>query len=112
MFMGAEIGAIINLNIAPLSLDHRIKIISIDVKDNGIFAQAIPYNDLPMNETEKLYNLEGDLEHIRMLIRSIKKMTIYDKVDAFEFLDIEKINLKEANNNQIDQYIFTIVNAS
>lgn len=73
----------VNLNLSPRRSHFRVKIVEIEVKDNGIFIKTIPYKDRKMQKEELNFNVEGEIQIIKNLVKSISKSLYYEKIDVF-----------------------------
>lgn len=72
-----------NLDIVSKPKNYRYKIINIEMTPNGIFAKGIPYKDRPLNEAELNFNIQHEVRMVSSLVNSIKKVTAYDRIEAF-----------------------------
>ena len=48
-----------NIDITVKKMNNRVKIIEIEVDDNGIFATVIPYKDTKSPKLTSKFNIEG-----------------------------------------------------
>ena len=74
-----------------------MKIIEIEIKDDGIIAKCIPFNDRRSVKKEKAFNIENEFNLIRALIASIRKSVSFERIEVFEDLDLNKLNFHEFN---------------
>jgi predicted restriction endonuclease len=65
-----------------------VKIVEVSVTPEGIFAKAVPYQDVKLTAEERKFNVKGELDLIQSLITSIRKSTSYDKIDLFEEVEM------------------------
>lgn len=105
-------GHLVNLDVTTKKMGNRIRITEIEVKDTGIYAKGIPYLDREVKQCEKVFNVQGELEQISQLVKNIRKGMAFEKIDLFDAIKVEQMNFADMNNDQIDQFLFTILNQS
>jgi hypothetical protein len=58
---------------------------------------------------KKKKKYKADITAITNSIKSIKRSLTFEKVDVFMDLDLEKLNIREFNQQQLDEMIFMVM---
>ncbi len=84
----------------PRKMNYRVKIIEIEIKDNGIFCKTIPYKDARPKKEDKMFNFEQEFEIIKRCMINLKKSVSYEKIDALNEIELERMNIREFTAEQ------------